>query len=450
MITIRSDGNVGIGTTIPTQKLHVNGTISILGYLINNYLFNNTGNNHGDITDFSAVTDFGYRYIFANTNGPGTGGQYYSWAIGLGINLSIATHACQFAIPRYATDPVMSVRFREAGTWGSWGGITAAALTSGNKTINGNLTTTGTISCSGTTLTIGSSTSASTLYLTDIAAAAWKIETGGYNLNFTNNNGGSFANKMLLTNTGRVGIGTLTPVAGLEVSTIVNNTSYAAFNVNRFTISQTLAVASITGFTDLAAKFNGSIWVTSWIASSSDIRIKKNIQDINDNSALLKIIAIEPKTYNYIDAVDKGYNTVYGFIAQQIKEIIPEAVTIEKSIIPNIYSFYDCSSNIINITSNIEKIKLNDTLSIFQENIDKKNYTVTEIIPESNQIRINENLEGSNCFVYGTEVNDFHALNKDYIFTLNVCATQELHRIIQLQQQQIDELKTRIEILESR
>jgi len=84
------------------------------------------------------------------------------------------------------------------------------------------------------------------------------------------------------------------------------------------------------------------------------------------------------------------------------------------------------------------------------DNNNQKPYTIKEIIPETNQIRIDENLEGSNCFVYGTEVEDFHALNKDYIFTLNVCATQELHRIIQKQQEQINALIARIEILESR
>ncbi len=46
----------------------INGGVSILGNLINNYLFNDTGVNHGDITDFNAVSGFGYRYIFANTN----------------------------------------------------------------------------------------------------------------------------------------------------------------------------------------------------------------------------------------------------------------------------------------------------------------------------------------------------------------------------------------------
>jgi hypothetical protein len=366
-VRINTNGNLSCST------LNINGSDSFY------YFFNNTGFNHNSITDFNNVGNFGYRYVLGTTNGPGTQSatQYYSWCIGLGNDYNFNQFGCQFALPRNITSPVLSVRYRENNNWGSWSGITADALTAGNKTISGNLTVSGVLTASGTS---SSGTIAARYF----------------------NNG-----------------------------TILTQSNTASFN-------------------DVCGKFNGSIWVTSWIASSSDSRIKNNINNINDNNALIKILAIEPKTYNYIDIVEKGSNVVYGFIAQQIKEVIPEAVNIQKSVIPNIYSAYECSSNIINITSNIEKLKINDTISIIQENIERKNYTITEIIPESNQIKINENLEGNNCFVYGTEVDDFHALNKDYIFTLNVCATQELYRIIQQQQQQINDLIRRIEILESK
>jgi len=46
-------------------------------------------------------------------------------------------------------------------------------------------------------------------------------------------------------------------------------------------------------------------------------------------------------------------------------------------------------------------------------------------------------------------VDDFHILNKNAIFTYNVSATQELHRIITRQQAVIDDLASRIEALES-
>jgi hypothetical protein len=202
--------------------------------------------------------------------------------------------------------------------------------------------------------------------------------------------------------------------------------------------------SDITSFNNICAKFNGSIWVTSWIASS-DVRIKKNIQDINDNTALLKILAIEPKTYQYIDIITKGTETVYGFIAQQIREVIPEAVKLDKTIIPNIYKLCDCENDEIQLSNDIiisSNLNIDDKINIININNNRKEYTITEIL--DNSIKINENLNSSNCFVYGKEVDDFHTLDKTYIFTLNVCATQELYKIIQEQNNKINDLQNEI------
>jgi hypothetical protein len=175
------------------------------------------------------------------------------------------------------------------------------------------------------------------------------------------------------------------------------------------------------------------------------VRIKKNIQDINDNTALLKILAIEPKTYQYIDIITKGQETIYGFIAQQIREVIPEAVKLDKTIIPNIYKLCDCDNDVIQLSNDIiisSNLNIDDKIDIIDIDNNRKNYTITEIL--DNSIKINENLTSSNCFVYGKEVDDFHTLDKTYIFTLNVCATQELHRIIQEQNNKINDLQNEI------
>ena len=50
-------------------------------------------------------------------------------------------------------------------------------------------------------------------------------------------------------------------------------------------------------------------------------------------------------------------------------------------------------------------------------------------------------------FVSGTEVDDFHTISKEYIFTLNVCATQELHRRIISQEERIKESELKVERL---
>jgi len=48
--------------------------------------------------------------------------------------------------------------------------------------------------------------------------------------------------------------------------------------------------------------------------------------DVNDDTAFVKILNIQPKTYEYKDVINRGTKKVYGFISQQIAEIIPEAV----------------------------------------------------------------------------------------------------------------------------
>jgi len=100
-----------------------------------NMVFNNSGRVHGDITDFNATSHFGSEYIQSTTNGPQvtSATQYYSWSMGLGSNYyfdGVSGYVCQFAMPRTPAggNPVLSVRFREAGTWGTWSGVYAQAL----------------------------------------------------------------------------------------------------------------------------------------------------------------------------------------------------------------------------------------------------------------------------------------------------------------------------------
>ena len=66
-----------------------------------------------------------------------------------------------------------------------------------------------------------------------------------------------------------------------------------------------------------------------------------------------------------------------------------------------------------------------------------------------NMIEIDKEINTEKIFIYGKEINDFHSLKKDYIFTLNVCATQELYKIIQKQETIINDLISRIAKLEN-
>jgi hypothetical protein len=82
---------------------------------------------------------------------------------------------------------------------------------------------------------------------------------------------------------------------------------------------------------------------------------------------------------------------------------------------------------------------------------DKDNPKMVHVInTNSNAGEKDGEIDSSHIFVFGKEIIDFHALKKEYIFTLNVCAPQELYKLVQQQNIIIQDLQQRIEIIENK
>ena len=199
-----------------------------------------------------------------------------------------------------------------------------------------------------------------------------------------------------------------------------------------------------------------SIWTSDAFYSSSDSRIKENIQDLDDPQCLSMINAIQPKTYQYVDKLSRGNHTVYGFIAQQVGEVLPPAVSTQKEIIPSVYCISDLCNNTLTIhdpsgTKDLTQLlEVGDKVKIYD--IYNKDYYITVVSVDSScsfTFSSSEPLNDAQYFVYGKEVSDFHTLNKDYIFTVNVCATQELSRKVDELQQENNALETKVAQLEA-
>jgi hypothetical protein len=114
----------------------------------------------------------------------------------------------------------------------------------------------------------------------------------------------------------------------------------------------------------------------------------------------------------------------------------------------------DYNDNIITLPSIPTKvvIKVNDKIKAYNKNNKMIRLEVVEVIDELTfKINMEEDEDkdynDTKIFIQGTKVDDFHILAKDYIFTLNVCATQELHRRMEAQDTRIKELEAKVERL---
>jgi len=240
-------------------------------------------------------------------------------------------------------------------------------------------------------------------------------------------------------------------------------------------------------------KATGAISSTRYIINS-DERIKKDIVDVEDDEALVKLRKLHPKKYRYIDESAQGAHQVYGFLANEVQEVLPDAVVEHTNEVPSIYQFANAtSSNVITFsgdfdTSQLESnalvvvgvdqvkheltvdeiidstsVRVVEDLSAFSGSLDEHGNVVTEtqtlsitpeeydeledkdgfkpISDESNVIteytKTTTTYVGDQLFVYGEVVDDFKHLQESAISTLSTAALQEVDRI---QQQLVDQI----------
>ena len=205
-----------------------------------------------------------------------------------------------------------------------------------------------------------------------------------------------------------------------------------------------------------------SLWTDRSIMSktfvgASDRRIKKNITSIPDNTSLAIIRKLDTKYYNYIDAVSRGRNRTIGFIAQDVREHIPEAVSIMTNFIPNemrvIRPVWRQLPN-GNFTTTIDDLKSKEP-GKYRVMIDvTTNGTTSEIESEWTTGISGKTFESETpheeIFLYGREVDDFHAIDKQKIFAVAYSALQQVDKIQQTLIEKVTTLENTIASLSER
>lgn len=250
---------------------------------------------------------------------------------------------------------------------------------------------------------------------------------------------------------GRVGINNDDPQTGLHVgSSVTNSINNPAGQGNiRFIIHDNGGVPNSGSLNDVVAYFDGDIAAQKAVGSSSSItwsdkRIKNILQISNTKNDLETLKKIEITDYKYIDTIGKGDISFKKLIAQQVEAVFPQAVTKTNSVIPNVYELA-LKTVFKNGELTITTAKANDfvkgdriNLKTADKDIDRKE--VIEVI-DKNTFKIKSETNLDKIFVYGKWVNDFRAVDYDAISMLNVSATQELIRKIEILEKENAALK---------
>jgi hypothetical protein len=247
-----------------------------------------------------------------------------------------------------------------------------------------------------------------------------------------------------------------TPDACLAIDYTNSNTSAVGSGSLKYLYhtSSGVNVSATESHGNVGVWTNGRIVTTSAIGSTSgtftasDMRIKSDVRDLSNGEAIEKLKQLKPKRYGYVDKVKRG-TEVYGFIAQEVAEVLPESIMKETDYMPTIYKVFDLSGTTINCNDSsnnslydVSNVELDDKLLLYDEN-DKKHFVkVSGVAMSLNTIQIDKTINGSKVFAYGKEEDDFHFIKKDHIWTLTTASVLEML-------EKIESLEARLTALET-
>jgi hypothetical protein len=251
-------------------------------------------------------------------------------------------------------------------------------------------------------------------------------------------------------NSGDVGIGTTSPGYALE---IVNSGTGSGIQSGTATVhaGSSYFYSNHTNQMQACLKTSTGIWCGGEIMVTSDRRIKENIVDVPDNLALEMVRNIPCRYYEYKDKWARGTEKTIGFIAQDVNEILPMAVSIKNSIIPNemrvlsniSWEKLDNETNSYALTSDLSDCS-GIKYRFYVSNDPSGNDEIMKEVVGNSDNTFTFDQSWNTVFCYGKEVDDFHALDKQKLFTLNFSATQELDKLVQSQQTTIEEQQQEI------
>jgi hypothetical protein len=257
-----------------------------------------------------------------------------------------------------------------------------------------------------------------------------------------------------------IGIGTSTPSYPLHVTRAVNrlyngssakttnqsSTSPQIGNPDRYTADGYGGMGSADNWaTSIYA--DGVVAGTAFVAMS-DRRIKDIVDRSSARGDLNLINQLKVTDYRLKDRIGSGSALHKGFIAQEVRKVIPEAVSASRNYLPDIYlpameNLYDAAQKRLSVTlAKPHALAVGDWVRIFGDETPMETEVLAVLSPTSFTVASEEPV--AKAFVYGRRVDDFLAVDYDRIFTTGIGAIQELDRQLKEKDAKIAALEAKV------
>jgi len=239
---------------------------------------------------------------------------------------------------------------------------------------------------------------------------------------------------------GRIGVGTTSPTCPLDVR----------------------------GGTDVILNGNYTSIRSEWFVQAfgygtmSDQRIKQIVDRSSPVSDLETVMKLKVTNYQMKAQIMKGNPVHKGLIAQEVEEVIPEAVLKSEAYVPEIIELaksaeYDSASKSLKVAmSKPHGLAVGDMVMITSKDTetDQSHYLrVTQVMDAATFVVGDLAAEIKKVFVYGKQVKDFRSVDYNRIYTTGIGAIQQIKKEkdaeVKALKDENAELRARVEALEA-
>jgi hypothetical protein len=186
----------------------------------------------------------------------------------------------------------------------------------------------------------------------------------------------------------------------------------------------------------------GDVVSTTGIVVTSDRRAKV-LEEPPTEPYLNLVDKIQVHQYSWIDKIEKSANKKIGFFAQEVEEVVPDAVGKNTDVVPTIYKQADAfTESTITVTNH--GLTTEKKLEVVDLENGKTKIDIVRVIDADNLEVKFEKVPKDKLFVVGPEVDDSRLLNHDYLMAVGFGGLKELHALVKSQQTTIEMLTERL------